>query len=126
MRLPYMKSTPSRSKKQIITFGGVNYSQDHGDGELMESCGLSSAQFPCLCQRAGRKTAGSYQEPTGLYARGKLCVVEGTDFLYGGEVVGQVTAGEKQFATINTKIVIFPDKAYYDTEAGVLNYNIVE
>lgn len=113
-----MKSGPNRSKKQIITFGGVNYSQDHGEGELLESFGLSSAQFPCLCQRDGRKSAGSYQNPTGLYARGELCVVEGTDFLYGGEVVGQVEAGEKQFATINTKIVIFPDKAYYDTEAG--------
>lgn len=58
-----------------------------------------------------------YTSPTGLYARGKLCVVDGTDFLYDGKVVGHVTAGEKQFATINTKIVIFPDKVYYDTEA---------
>ena len=31
------------------------------------------------------------------------------------ESCGQVTAGQKHFATINTKIVIFPDKAYYDT-----------
>ncbi len=44
-------------------------------------------------------------------------MVDGTDFLYDGKVVGHVTAGEKQFATINTKIVIFPDKVYYDTEA---------
>lgn len=117
MRLPYMRSTPNRSRKQIVTFGGVNYSRDFGEGELLESFGLSSSQFPCLSQRAGRKTHGSYQSPTGLYARGKLCVVEGTDFLYDGEVVGQVSEGEKQFATINTKIVIFPDKAYYDTDA---------
>ncbi len=118
MRLPYMKSGANRTKRQIIAFGGVNYSREAGEGELLESMGLSSEQFPCLSQRAGRKTKGAYLSPTGLYARGKLCVVDGTDFLYDGKVVGHVTAGEKQFATINTKIVIFPDKAYYDTANG--------
>lgn len=116
MNLPYMTAATGKNRKQIITFAGLNYGQGTSDGELAESRNLSSARFPCLSQRAGRKSAGSYTSPTGLYARGKLCVVDGTDFLYGGKVVGQVTAGEKQFATINTKIVIFPDKVYYDTE----------
>lgn len=115
MKLPYMTAATRKTKQQIIAFGGVNYGLGTSDGELMESFGLSSARFPCLSQREGRKTAGTYTAPTGLYARGKLCVVDGTDFLYDGKVVGQVTAGEKQFATINTKIVIFPDKVFYDT-----------
>lgn len=116
MNLPYMTAATSKNRKQIITFGGLNYGEGAVDGELAESQGLSSARYPCLSQRDGRKSAGTYTSPTGLYARGKLCVVDGTDFLYGGKVVGQVAAGEKQFATINTKIVIFPDKVYYDTE----------
>ena len=115
MNLPYMTAATGKNRKQIIAFAGLNYGQGAGDGELAESWGLSSARFPCLSQRDGRKTAGTYTSPTGLYARGKLCVVDGTDFLYDGKVVGHVTAGEKQFATINTKIVIFPDKVYYDT-----------
>ena len=117
MNLPYMTAATGKNRKQIIALAGLNYGQGAGDGELAESWGLSSARFPCLSQRDGRKTAGTYTSPTGLYARGKLCVVDGTDFLYDGKVVGHVTAGEKQFATINTKIVIFPDKVYYDTEA---------
>ena len=117
MNLPYMTAATGKNRKQIIAFAGLNYGQGAGDGELAESWGLSSARFPCLSQRDGRKTAGTYTSPTGLYARGKLCVVDGTDFLYDGKVVGHVTAGEKQCATINTKIVIFPDKVYYDTEA---------
>lgn len=116
MRLPYAASVARKTKEQIIAFGGVNYGLRPKDGELMESMGLCSARYPCLSQRDGRKTAGTYAAPTGLYARGKLCVVDGTDFIYGGKVAGQVSAGEKQFATINTKIVIFPDKVYYDTE----------
>ena len=115
MKLPYFTAAANRNRRQTILFGGVNYSQDTQDGELAESLNLSSMRFPCLSQRAGRKTHATYEGATGLYARGKLCVVRGTDFLYDGKVVGQVTEGEKHFATINTKIVIFPDKAYYDT-----------
>lgn len=88
MNLPYMTAATGKNRKQIIAFAGLNYGQGAGDGELAESWGLSSARFPCLSQRDGRKTAGTYTSPTGLYARGKLCVVDGTDFLYDGKVVG--------------------------------------
>ena len=118
MRLPYLGSSPGKSKQQIINFGGIHYGEGAGAGQLEESWGLSSAKFPTMSQRDGRRTVASYENPSGLYARGKLCVVEGENFLYDGKVVGQVENGEKQFATINTKIVIFPDKKYYDTESG--------
>ena len=116
MKLPYLNGTNRKASRQIVTFGGVNYQDSGGEGELEESVNLSSTRFPYLCQRDGRASTGKYQAPTGLYARGKLCVVDGKDFLYDGRKVGTVTAGEKQFATINTKIVIFPDKVYYDTK----------
>lgn len=116
MRLPYLSAGGGKQDRQIIQFGGVRYGQGASDGELEESLGLSSAQFPCLSQREGRKRAGVYTAPTALYAKGKLCVVDGTDLLYDGQVVGQVSAGEKQLAAINTRIVIFPDKMVYDTE----------
>ncbi len=118
MLLPYLKAETGKNRRQVITFSGLHYGQGCTDGELEESWGLSSARFPCLSQRKGRKTAGTYRHPSGLYARGKLCLVDGTDFLYDGTVVGQVSRGEKQFATINTKIVIFPDKMFYDTATG--------
>ena len=117
MPLPYMKTEARRSQKQIISFYGINYSEYTRDGELFESYGLSSSRFPCLSQREGRKVAGAYDNPSALYARGKLCVIDGTNFIYGGEVVGQVSEGEKHIATINTKIVIFPDKVFYDTDS---------
>ena len=70
MNLPYMTAATGKNRKQIIAFAGLNYGQGAGDGELAESWGLSSARFPCLSQRDGRKTAGTYTSPTGLYARG--------------------------------------------------------
>jgi len=120
MRLPYLKHTPGKSRQQIINFGGINYGEGASPGELEESRGLSSARYPSMSQREGRKTYAEYAAPTGLYARGALCVVDGTDLIYDGEVVGTVTPGEKQFATINTKVVIYPDKLFYDTETGEL------
>lgn len=119
MNLPYMAGTRAKTRRQIVSFGGINYSREAREGELAESTGLSCAQWPCLSQRAGRKTAGTYAAPTALYARGKLCVVDGTDLVYGDQTVGQVTPGPKQFAVINTKLVIFPDQVYYDTASGV-------
>lgn len=118
MRLPFMNSTGAKNKRQIIDFRGINYSPMGGEGELEESYNLSSEHYPWVSQRAGRKTEAVYLSPTGLYARGKLCVVDGEDFRYGGEIVGKVERGEKHFATINTKIVIFPDKKFYDTHTG--------
>ena len=58
MNLPYMTAATGKNRKQIIAFAGLNYGQGAGDGELAESWGLSSARFPCLSQRDGRKTAG--------------------------------------------------------------------
>lgn len=95
MNLPYMTAATGKNRKQIIAFAGLNYGQGAGDGELAESWGLSSARFPCLSQRDGRKTAGTYTSPTGLYARGKLCVVDGTDFLYDGNGGGPCDCGRK-------------------------------
>jgi hypothetical protein len=118
VRLPQIKTLPPKEKPQIIAFGGINYGQGYRDGELAESHNLSSAHYPCMSQRAGRKREGALEGVSALYARGNLCFVKGTEFIYGGMSVGTVTPGEKQFATINTKIVIFPDKVYYDTATG--------
>lgn len=117
MKLPRLKDIAT-VKRQMVAFGGIHYGEGASAGELEESQGLSSARFPALSQRAARTSVGCYQTPTGLFARGALCVVDGTDFLYDGQVVGQVTVGEKKFAAINTKVVIFPDKAVYDTATG--------
>lgn len=112
--LPYLKSVPTKNKKQIVSFRGINYSDAYQDGDLSESLNISTRRFPYLTTRRARKQLEEYSNATALYVRGGLVVVQGTDLLYDGEVVGQVTEGEKQFAVVNTKLVIWPDKAYLD------------
>lgn len=44
----------------------------------------------------------------------------GQNSFYDGVEKGTVTAGEKQIVTMINKIIIFPDKKYYDVSAGIL------
>lgn len=117
MILPAMQSVKTPSTLQTIKFGGLNRTMLWSAGELSDSKGLSSALYPSLSQRAGRAKLTGYTSPTAIYAKGALCVVDGTDFKYNGVVKGSVTAGVKLFASVNTKVVIFPDKKMYDTSA---------
>lgn len=117
MFLPQIPYGSAKTTRQIVNFRGVRYGRGGSDGELAESLNLSSRQFPALSQRRARATVGTWSAPTAIFGKGELCVVDGTDFLYNGEKVGTVTAGEKQIVSINTKIVIWPDKKVYDTEA---------
>lgn len=122
-REPFLKYEGNKQLQQVIQFQGVRYGRGGVDGEFSETENLSARQFPALSQRGGRRASETaYKAPSSIYARGKLMVVDGTDLYYGDKVVGQVTQGEKQFATINTKVVIFPDKLYFDTEKEELKH----
>lgn len=115
--LPYMPYEGGKYQQKIIQFGGIRYGRGGSDGELAESMNLSARQYPALSQRMERAEAGSYAAATAVFGKGKLCVVDGTKFLYDGVEKGTVTEGEKQIVSINTKIVIWPDMVCYDTEA---------
>ena len=123
--LPFLNSVNAKSQKQIVTFRGLNLTDAYQDGDLADCMNLSFRRFPYMCHRLARKTIGEYERGTAMTARDKLVIVRGTgqmdengveiaNLLYDGEVVGQVTAGDKQFAVINTKMVIWPDKVYLD------------
>ena len=114
MNLPYLKSAGSPSKVETVAMRGINYSDQIQDGDLRDSLNLSARRYPYISTRRARVKQEQYSGATGLTAWGKLVVIQGTDVLYDGEVVGQVDEGEKQFAVVNTKMVIWPDKVYLD------------
>lgn len=114
VKLPFLKNTTQLSKAEMVAMRGINYSDQIQDGDLRDSLNLSARRYPYLATRRARVQQASYSGATALTAWGKLVAVQGTDILYDGEVVGQVSAGEKQFAVVNTKMVIWPDKVYLD------------
>lgn len=119
MRLPQFRSGENRSRQQILEWSGLQYSRTTHDGELKESMNLSSREYPALCQRMERAPIAGYTAPTAAFAKEKLAVVDGTTLYYDGNAVGTVTAGEKQIVQVNSKLCVFPDKVYYDTDRGV-------
>lgn len=118
MNLPILKERRNRMERQTTAFVGVNYSDNFREGELEESLNLTSERFPILSQRAGRAVLGNYENATAVYYKGKRFVVDGTKLLYDDVQIGTVSKGKKQFAAVNSKVVIFPDKIYYDTATG--------
>lgn len=113
--LPFLNADNENSKKYIVAFRGINYGEGHADGEFSETVNVSSAQYPCITQSAARVERGSFAAPSSLFAKEGLLVVDGTSVWYDGSVVGSVSAGKKQIATVGKYIIIFPDKVYYDT-----------
>lgn len=114
MRLPQIPYDVGKAQSEIVAMRGINYSDQTQDGDLRDSLNLSARRYPYITARRARVQQEGYADATALTAWGKLVAVVGTDLLYDGEIVGQVTEGEKQFAVVNTKMVIWPDKVYLD------------
>lgn len=114
MYLPDIPVSGRKNQRQIIQFGGLNRTQAVNEGELADAVGVSERMWPCLTTRTGRTLERETAQGSALFAWGKLISVEGSDLRYGGEVVGMVEPGAKQFAVVNTKLCIFPDKKYLD------------
>lgn len=114
MRLPDLPVGDIQNRREMVTARGLNYSDNIQDGDLAVCQNLSNRRWPYLATRNARKQQAGYENVTALTNWNGLVAVRGTDLLYQGNVVGQVTAGEKQFAAVNTKLVIWPDKVYLD------------
>lgn len=112
--LPKMASAEDRREYQIIAQGGLDLTEKPTAGELSDSVGITTDSYPVVCQRKNRRTIASYARPTAVYYWNGLLVVDGTRLIYNGQVVGNVSEGEKQFAVVNTKLCIFPDKVFLD------------
>ena len=102
-------------KVQQVRFGGLNHNLGAGDGELWDMENLTSDLYPLLSPRKPRYLAGKLEKPNGLYAKDGLYWVDGTGFYKDGVLKGTVTDGKKRFTSLGTRVVILPDKKYYDS-----------
>lgn len=119
MNMPILKVPRNRGEKYTVAFRGVNYGEGAQDGQLENSRNVTSERFPCLSPRAGRSREGEHESATAVYYfRGMRFVVDGNKLTADGAEIGTVSPGKKQFAAVNSKLVVFPDKIVYDTETG--------
>ncbi len=116
MRLARIGYEPEKVKRESVAMGGLNWSDGPGEGDFRDGLNLSFRRWPCLTTRKKRTQAEGLNGVTALAAHGKLAAVRGTELLLDGKRVGTVTAGEKRFAVVNTKLVVWPDMVYLDLE----------
>lgn len=121
MIFPMMQTNLAPSRSQVIEFKGYDVRNVIDPGAMRDMMNLSSDEYPCIYQRKQRGTyADIYKNISAVLSRkGNLAVCDETSFWYGGERVfdfGYTYDGERQMQAINSKIVIFPDKMWYDTE----------
>ena len=126
MKLPMMSDKAIMRPTVMTTFGGINHNLSAGDGELYDMRNLSSREYPLITPRKKRGIVRTLGKPHGLDALDKPWWVDGTGFYFDGEKKGTVTDSKKQFAAMGNLVLIFPDKAYYDTEMDVFGKLEVE
>ena len=110
------------SIRRAIEFKGYDARNVIDDGAMRQMRNLSTDEYPYL---APRKKRGDFQEgdpytnPRVIMQKNdKLAVITDTAFYYDGTKRFDLKAdvpGERKMVGINTRIVIFPDKMWFDT-----------
>lgn len=119
----YLPSLSNKSKSRSIEmeFKGYNHNLYVGSGQFYDTKNLTSKYYPVLSPRTQRAKLRQITTPNGLYAKNKLCWVDGTGFYYDGTLRGTVANSAKQFVGMGARILIFPDKKQYNTETNVFS-----
>ncbi len=119
--LPRLATNVQKNQTLTMQLRGINYSDMLQEGDMVDSLNISSRRYPYITTRKKRTVHGDYSNATALASWEKLIVVDGTNLYYDDELLGTVTEGEKQFAMVNTKLVVMPDKKYYDFNDSTWN-----
>lgn len=117
--LPVLPNADGIRKSTQINFGGYHHTAAAKDGQIWDMRNMTSDDAPLLSSRKKRYKVRQLSRPNGLYAHDGLYWVDGTDFYADGIRKGTVTDSKKQMVSLGAYVVIFPDKAYYNTATGV-------
>ena len=126
MRLAPLRQNIPKTERQNVQMRGINLTDHYVDGE-MESCfGISSDRYPYITTQE-QPTEVSVPVSTGykpisMFAWEQLFVVTdephegGYKCFYGGNYCGDAKNTElpKQYAVVSNKLIMFPDKIYFN------------
>lgn len=122
LKLPKVPYIMDKNKRQVVSMGNINYSKMTNDGDIADSGGVSGRHFPLITTARGKGDIDKSYIPEGANEKidaiaffgGEFVYVKNSKLFYGGREIGDVLPGEKQFAAVNTKLVIMPDKKFLD------------
>lgn len=115
MYLPRLSETAA-TRNMIRQFKGYNHTDDVGEDQFYDMKNMTSSCYPLAASRNRRGIIRTFEKPNGLFAKEKLCWVDGTKLYYNGEYIGEVEDSVKQFVSMGAYLLIWPDKKYLDTK----------
>lgn len=121
MNLQTTVSNTQKHKKRIDAWRGLNMSDSARDGEMTQIRNLCTDDYPTIKTRKPRSVIPGYDgmEISDVYnADGHLVVVADGMLYYDGDEMLAVGNSKKQFALVNTQLVIWPDKVILDLNDG--------
>lgn len=117
--IPQIRHSSGRYQRETLPFLGLNRSDNTQEGEFSHQTNISGRRYPYLAPRLPRRKTVYDDVPTALFAwDGKEIMVSGGQLLYDGKALCNVTSGEKQFAVVNTSLIVHPDMIMVDLTKG--------
>ena len=114
IELPRMKYSGKIKSSTQVKFAGLDHTAGAKEGTLYDMVNMCGDDYPVLGTRRKRAIYQTLANPGGIGAYEKLCWVDGTAFFYDGVKRGAVSLGKKRFVPFAGKVIILPDKLYYD------------
>lgn len=109
-----MKYQGNEYQTQVVQFRGLNRRPESADGEYTAGRNLTTQAFPYLAPRRARTTVEQSGTPTAIFGWDKLVVVAEGKLYLDGEAICAVSGKPKQFAVVNSKLIVWPDKLQID------------
>ena len=107
------------NKRSMTGFGGYDHRLGASDGAIFDMKNMCGEYYPLASPRPQRAISRVLAKPNGIAGYDGLYYVDGVGFYDASvsttEPQGNVTNTKKRFAFLGKKLVILPDKAYYDT-----------
>ena len=113
--LPAMPNADSLRKQMQVKFEGYDHNLGAEEGSIWDMKNMCGDLYPMLSPRPERTKIRTLSTPNGIGAKDGLFWVDGTSFYFDGANVGTVANSKKTFAVLGAYIIIYPDKAYYNT-----------
>ncbi len=88
------------------------------DGEMEDATAISHRLFPAITQREKTTLVFECDRPLSAICADKECIATDEALYYDKKKVATLSPGEKTLAVLGKKVVVFPDKLYYDTRTG--------
>ena len=118
VRLPRLAQIPTR-QEGVTAYSGLNHNLRVRDSEFFDMRNMSSDLLPVISSRKPRKRLRNFFAPNGMHAHNELCWASKDKFHYARVgAVGDIIDSKKIFCNMGSKVLIFPDAAYYDTATG--------